>query len=124
LGLAKFVRFENGIDTFFLGGVDERAGVDDDHVGAGGVIGDFDAALHQRTEHDLGIDQVLGATEADQADANWLLRLCLLVWDSLRHEPHNLRDVPKQAMIGFATGDVCGIHKKKKKPGCPGFFAI
>jgi hypothetical protein len=34
-----------------------------------GVIRDLDAALHQRAEHDLGVHQIFGATERNQADA-------------------------------------------------------
>lgn len=60
--------FEDGIDALFLRGVDEGAGVDDHDVGAGGVVCDFDAFLHERAEHDFGVHQVFGATERNQAD--------------------------------------------------------
>ena len=45
LRLAQFGRFQDGVDALLLRGVDERAGIDDHHVGLGGVVGDFHAAL-------------------------------------------------------------------------------
>ena len=65
LGFAEFAGFEDGIDAFFLGGVDEGAGIDDDDIGAGGVVGDLDTFFDKRAEHNFGIDEVLGATEGD-----------------------------------------------------------
>jgi hypothetical protein len=69
VGLADLGGFENGIHALFLRRVDEGAGVDDDGVGGGGVVGDLDAALKERAEHNLGIDQVFGAAERDKPDA-------------------------------------------------------
>src|ERR1051325_6436799 len=46
-GLAYFVGFKNGIDTFFLRRVDERAGVYNHGISAGGIVRDFNAALEQ-----------------------------------------------------------------------------
>lgn len=94
LGFAEFGGFENGVDTFFLGGVDEGAGVDDDDIGAGGVVGDFDTAFHERAEHDLGIDEVLGAAEGDEAHAHRLFVV-------FRHRAHKLRDGVKGATMVF-----------------------
>ena len=67
--LADFGGFENGVHAFLLRGVNERAGVDDDGVGLGGVIGDFHAAFQKRAEHDFGVHEIFGAAERNQADA-------------------------------------------------------
>ena len=69
LGVAQFDGFEDGIDALFLGGVDEGAGVDDDGVGVGGVVGDLDAVAQEGAEHDLGIDEIFCAAERDHAHA-------------------------------------------------------
>ena len=61
--------FEDGIDGLLLGGVDERAGVDDDDVGVFGAGGDFSPVGGEHAHHDLGVHEVLGTTEADKADA-------------------------------------------------------
>ncbi len=37
-----------------------------------GVVGDFDAAFQERAEHDLGVHQIFGAAERNQADAQRL----------------------------------------------------
>ena len=50
-----------------LGGIDEGAGIDDDDVRLGGIRGHGHPGLGQVADHDLGIDQVLGATEGDEA---------------------------------------------------------
>ena len=50
-----------------LGSVDEGAGIDDDDVRFGGIRGHGHAGLGEVTDHDLGIDQVLGATQGDEA---------------------------------------------------------
>ena len=68
-GIAQFDRFEDGVHAFFLRGINERTGVHDDGIGLRGVIGDFDAAFHERAEHDLGIHEIFGAAERNQADA-------------------------------------------------------
>jgi hypothetical protein len=69
-GLSEFGGFEDRFDTFFLGGIDERAGIDDQSIGLRGVIGDFDAILQEGPEHNLGIDKVFGAPERDHADSH------------------------------------------------------
>src|SRR5205823_3304441 len=86
--------FEDRIDTFFLGRIDERAGVDDYNIRAGGVVGDLDAALHERAEHDFGIDEILGAAEGNKPHAH---RLFL----GFRHRADNLRDAAKAATTLF-----------------------
>src|SRR5262249_11217959 len=48
------------------GRLDEAAGVDDDGGGAVGVGGQRVAVLGQLAEHALGVDEVLGAAQADE----------------------------------------------------------
>ena len=64
---ALLMRVEDGVDRLFLRRIDERAGVDDKHVGIFGVRRDLHAVLQDAAEHDLGIDEVLRAAEADHA---------------------------------------------------------
>ncbi len=61
--------FEDGVHAFLLGRVNEGAGVDDDGVGLGGIVGDLHAVLEQGAEHDFGVHQVFGAAERNQAHA-------------------------------------------------------
>ena len=53
---------------FLPGGVDEPAGVDDHQVGRLPLGHQRVAVLGQQPEHPLGIDEVLGAAEADERD--------------------------------------------------------
>ena len=62
------MRFKNRLDRFFLGRIDERACVDDQNVGILCACGDFHAVLQNASEHDLSIDKILGAAEADHAN--------------------------------------------------------
>ena len=80
LSLANFVGFENRVDAFLLRGIDERAGVHDDDVRSGCVIGDLHAAFDEGAEHDFGVDQVFGATERDQPDLDRLRFRFVCVW--------------------------------------------
>ena len=59
---------QNGVDGFLLRPVDERAGVDHDHVGARRVGGKLVAGALGQAEHHLGVDKVLGAAEGNQSD--------------------------------------------------------
>jgi hypothetical protein len=73
LGLAAVLplvldHLEDGIDGLLLGGVDEGAGVDDDDLGVFGLGSKFASGLVEEAHHDLGVDQVLGAAERDEAD--------------------------------------------------------
>ena len=68
-------RFDHRVYRFFLGGVDEAAGVDDDEVGVielrrmlGGVVG-------QLREIALAIDRVLVATERDDSNFHGVARM-------------------------------------------------
>ena len=60
---------EDGVDRFLLGRVDEGAGVDDEDIGGFGVGGDARAGAVEQAHHDLAVDEVFGAAEADEADA-------------------------------------------------------
>ena len=62
------MRFQNRFDRLFFRGVDERAGVNHQHIRLVGARRDFESALEHASKHDLGVDQILGATEADHAD--------------------------------------------------------
>src|SRR5947209_13094195 len=62
------MRAQNRFDRFFLCGIDERACVYHQHVGVIGRRSDFHSALENASEHNLGIHQVLGASETDHAD--------------------------------------------------------
>jgi hypothetical protein len=57
------------LEAFFLGAVEEAAGVDQHDIGAGIVGRHFIAVGAQLGEDALGIDQRLGAAERDHADA-------------------------------------------------------
>ena len=62
------MRFENRADRFFLGRIDKRAGVDDEHVSLLRARCNFHPALQNAAEHDFSIDKIFCATEADHAD--------------------------------------------------------
>ena len=53
---------EDGVDGLLLGGVDEAAGVDDEDFGVFGVGGELAAGVVEQAHHDLGVDEVFGAT--------------------------------------------------------------
>jgi hypothetical protein len=72
VGFADFSGFQNRIDAFFLRRVNERASIDDNNIGLRRFVRNFDAILQQRAEHDLSIDQILGAAQRDQADPQWI----------------------------------------------------
>ena len=59
---------QDGVYRFLLGRVDERAGVYHDDVGIFGAGREFGTGVSEHTHHDLAVDEVLGATEADKAD--------------------------------------------------------
>ena len=67
-GQPPLVHFEDGVDRFFFGLVDEAAGVDHEHIGFVGFAGQVEIIFGGPAEHDLGIDQIFGTTEADHAD--------------------------------------------------------
>ena len=72
--VALAVCLQNGIDRFLFRGVDEPAGIDDQDVRFGGVVCDFEALGFCGSEHQLGIDEIFGAAEADHSDTRCLSR--------------------------------------------------
>ena len=58
---------EDGVDGLLLGGVDEAAGVDDDDLGVFSAGSEFGSVVVEQAHHDLGVDEVLGAAERDEA---------------------------------------------------------
>ena len=67
-GLLVLRHLQDGVDRFLLGLVDERARVDDEHIGFVGVTGKLMSCLLSEAQHHLGVDEVLGAAEGDQAN--------------------------------------------------------
>jgi hypothetical protein len=59
--------FEQGVDGFLFGGVDEPTGVDEHHVGAGQVGRERRPVAHQVSHEPLGIDRRLVARAATPA---------------------------------------------------------
>jgi hypothetical protein len=58
---------EDRVDRLLLGLLDEGAGVDDHRVGMVEVLDDLVAAARQLAQHDLAVDEILRAAEADHA---------------------------------------------------------
>jgi len=59
---------EDGVDGLLLGGVDEAACVDDDDLGVFCAGGELGPVVVEQAHHDLGVNEVLGAAERDEAD--------------------------------------------------------
>ena len=66
--LLQLGHLENRVDRLLLGPIDERTGVDDEHVGAVGFRRDLVARLFGQAKHHLGVDEILRAPEGDEAD--------------------------------------------------------
>ena len=66
-GLLEPGHLEDRVDRFFPGGLDESAGVDHEDLGGGGIRRDHHPVLSEGAHHDLGVHQVLGATQGDEA---------------------------------------------------------
>ena len=66
--LLVFSHFEDGVDRFLLGGVDETAGVDHQDVGLVGLMRQLVASGDQLAHHDFAVDEILGATQTDKTD--------------------------------------------------------
>jgi len=58
---------EDGVDGLLLGGVDEAARVDNNDLGVFGARGELGAVVMEEAHHDLGVDEVFGAAEGDEA---------------------------------------------------------
>ena len=70
-GAADFLvlgHLQDGVDRFFLGGVDETAGVDDQDVGLVGMVRQLVASGDELTHHDFTIDEVFGTAQTDETD--------------------------------------------------------
>ena len=91
---ADLVGFQDGVDAFLLGGIDEGTGVNDHNIGGGGIVRNLDSAFNERAEHDFGIDKIFGAAEGNKPHAH---RLFL----GFRHRADNLRDAAKAATTLF-----------------------
>ena len=65
----KTGHLEDGVDRFLLGRVDEGAGVDDQDVGGRWIVGDPRAGVVEQAHHDFAVDEVFGAAEAHESDA-------------------------------------------------------
>ena len=59
---------EDRVDRFLLGGIDERAGVDDEHVGLRRVLCELVTRLLREPQHHLGVDEVFRTAQTDQTD--------------------------------------------------------
>jgi hypothetical protein len=59
---------EDGVDRLFAGFFHERAGVDHEQVGLFGRVHDDVVAVDQLSQHNLGVDPVLGAPERDKIE--------------------------------------------------------
>ena len=62
------VGLEDRFDRFFLGRIDKGARIDYENVCGVGIGCDLHPALQHTSKHYFGVDQVLGATEADHSD--------------------------------------------------------
>ncbi len=63
-----FRHFQDGVHRLLLCAADERACVDHDHVGIFCGMRQLGTSLSQHAHHDLAIHEVLGATQADEAN--------------------------------------------------------
>jgi len=67
-GPLELRRLEDRVDRFALRRVDESAGVDEDDVGVGKVVGERGTVAHQVAHQPLGVDGGLVAAERDDAE--------------------------------------------------------
>ena len=58
------------VDGLLLRAFDERAGVDDDHIGVAFFGGQFIARVHKMMEHDFGVAEVFGTSQRDEPNFN------------------------------------------------------
>ena len=63
-----FGHFQDGLHGFLLRGLDEAAGIDDQHVGFAGARREFVAGARENAHHHLAIHEVLRASQADESD--------------------------------------------------------
>ena len=81
--LLELRHLEDRLDGLFFGGLNERTGVDDDDFGVVRGFRDRVSILFQQAQHDLGVDQVLGAAEAHEIDGRIFLGYCSLYYFNL-----------------------------------------
>ena len=62
------VCLEDCTDALLLGGINEAARINQNHIGIVGLGGELIAVEFGIAEHDLGIDEIFGAAKADKAD--------------------------------------------------------
>ena len=61
--------FKDGIDRLRFRHVDERAGIDDEHVGEFGIGREGHTCLREVADHDFRVDEIFGAAERDETDS-------------------------------------------------------
>ena len=61
---------EDDVRGLLLRGIDERARIDHDGLGVAGLRFQPPAGRAELGDHHLGVNQILGATEADERDAS------------------------------------------------------
>ena len=66
-GFLVFRHLEDGVYRFLLGRIDEAARVDHDHVGIGRMRRQLVTLRGELAHHHLGIDEILRATETNEA---------------------------------------------------------
>jgi hypothetical protein len=59
---------DDGADGFVFGNIDKRAGVDDESIGKLGIRHESHAFILQVSEHDLGVDEVLGTAKGNESN--------------------------------------------------------
>jgi len=62
---------QNRIHRLLLRALDEGTGIHYDHVGVFGARREFSSGPRQKAHHHFAIDQVLGASQADESDFLW-----------------------------------------------------
>jgi hypothetical protein len=68
--LLELGHLQDGVDRLLLRLVDERAGVHDEHVGGAGVVRNLVTGSFGKTEHHLGIHEVLRAPQGQKTDSH------------------------------------------------------
>lgn len=63
IGLAGIDGFNDGANGFILGDINKGAGVDDERVGQFGIGHEGHSFRLKVSEHDLGVDEVLGTAK-------------------------------------------------------------
>ena len=66
--LLVFRHLEDGIDRFFLGGIDKAAGIHYQHFRLIGMGSQFVTFGHKLAHHDFTIDEIFGATQTDKTN--------------------------------------------------------